>query len=62
MPRRNENCEVEETTKLEVLRATAHLGTAALDRGEFEEFADGSALVAYLNNVADDVLSGTEGS
>jgi antitoxin ParD1/3/4 len=57
-----ENREVEEATKLEALRAAAHLGATALDRGEFKEFADGSALVAHLNKVADDVLSGTEGN
>jgi antitoxin ParD1/3/4 len=57
-----ENREVEEATKLETLRATAHLGVSALDRGEFKEFADASALVAHLNKVADDVASGAEGN
>jgi antitoxin ParD1/3/4 len=57
-----ENREVEEATKLETLRAAAELGISALDRGEFKEFEDGSALLAYLNKLADDALSGTEGS
>jgi len=33
-----------------------------LDRGEFKEFADASALVAHLNKLADDVASGAEGN
>ncbi len=57
-----ENREVEEATKLETLRATAHLGVSALDRGEFKEFADASALVVHLNRLADDVASGAEGN
>ena len=44
------------------LRATAHLGVSALDRGEFKEFADASALVVHLNRLADDVASGAEGN
>lgn len=55
-----ENREVEEATKLEALRAAAKLGVSALERGEFKEFADASALVAHLNKLADDVASGTE--
>ena len=46
-----ENREVEEATKLEALRAAVQLGVSALDRGEFKEFADASALVAHLNKV-----------
>jgi antitoxin ParD1/3/4 len=57
-----ENREVDEAMKLRALRAAAELGAAALDRGEFKEFADGSALVDHLNMVADKVLSGTEGN
>jgi antitoxin ParD1/3/4 len=57
-----ENREVEEATKLEALRAAAQLGISALDRGEFKEFADASALVAHLNQLADNVLSDTEGN
>jgi antitoxin ParD1/3/4 len=57
-----ENREVEEATKLEALREAAQLGISALDRGEFKEFADASALVAHLNKIADDVLSGTGGN
>jgi antitoxin ParD1/3/4 len=57
-----ENREVEEATKLEALRAAAQIGVSALDRGEFKEFADASALIAHLNKLADEVLSETEGN
>ena len=53
-----ENREVEEATKIETLRAAAQLGVSALERGEFKEFADGSALLAHLNKLADNVASG----
>jgi antitoxin ParD1/3/4 len=49
---------VEEVMKLEALRAAAQLGISALDRGEFKEFADGSALRAHLNQLADNVVLG----
>jgi antitoxin ParD1/3/4 len=52
-----ENQEVEEATKLAALRAAAQLGVSALARGEFKEFADGSALVAHLNTIADKAVS-----
>jgi antitoxin ParD1/3/4 len=55
-----ENREVEEATKLEALRATAKLGVSALERGEFKEFADASALIAHLNELSDEVASGKE--
>jgi antitoxin ParD1/3/4 len=57
-----ENLEVAEATKLETLRAAAQLGTASLDRGEFKEFADASALIAHLNNIGDKALSDPEGN
>jgi antitoxin ParD1/3/4 len=53
-----ESREVEEATKLETLRAAAQLGVSALDRGEFKEFADASALLVHLNKLADKVTSG----
>ena len=53
-----ENREVEGATKLETLRAAAHLGASAFDRGEFKEFVDASALVVHLNKLADDVAAG----
>ena len=53
-----ENREVEEASKLEALRAAAKLGASALDLGAFIEFADASALVAHLNKVADETMSG----
>jgi antitoxin ParD1/3/4 len=51
---------VEQAMKLEALRAAAQLGITALDRGEFKEFADGSALIEHLNKLADNVLSGAD--
>ena len=53
-----ENREVEEATKLKALRVAAQIGASALDRREFKEFADASALVAHLNKLADATLSG----
>jgi len=48
-----EDREVAEAQKLEALRAAVDLGLAALDRGAFKEFADASAMVAHLNDLAD---------
>jgi antitoxin ParD1/3/4 len=49
---------VRETIELKRLRAEAQLGIAALDRGEFKDFVDASGLVAHLNKLAEDILSG----
>jgi hypothetical protein len=38
--------------KLEALRAAAQRGISAFDRGEFKEFPDADALVAYLKTIA----------
>ncbi len=57
-----ENREVEEATKLEALRSAAMVGVSALERGEFKEFADASALVAHLEDVAKRVAAGTAGA
>ena len=54
-----ENREIEEATKLQALRQAAALGVSALERGEFTEFADASALVAHLNDVADRIVAGS---
>ena len=53
-----ENREAEEAAKLEGLRTAAKVGTSALDRGEFKEFPDASALTSHLNSLADSILSG----
>jgi len=53
-----ENREVEEARKLEALRDAADVGISALNRGEFKEFADASAMVAYLSAAADQQLNG----
>jgi antitoxin ParD1/3/4 len=55
-----ENREVEEATKLEGLRAAARVGIGALDRGQFKEFADASALVGHLNKLGDATLGKSE--
>jgi antitoxin ParD1/3/4 len=51
-----ENREVDEATRLEALRTAADLGTDALDRGAFKQFADASSLIAHLSRVADKTL------
>jgi antitoxin ParD1/3/4 len=48
-----EDREADDAAKLEALRAAAQMGAGALERGEFKEFADASALVAHLNANAD---------
>jgi antitoxin ParD1/3/4 len=53
-----ESREVEAAAKLEGLRRAAALGVAAFERDEFTEFADASALVAHLNDVADRIAAG----
>src|ERR1700677_2984448 len=53
-----EDREVEEARKLEALRAAADLGISALNRGEFKDFADASAVIAHLNKLADRQLAG----
>jgi antitoxin ParD1/3/4 len=54
-----EDREVAEAQKLEAIRAAVDLGLAALDRGAFKEFADASAAIAHLNDLADQQLAGT---
>jgi antitoxin ParD1/3/4 len=53
-----ETREAEEAAKLEALRAAAQVGFNALDRGEFAEFSDASALIAHLDRIADKFASG----
>ena len=55
-----ENREAEVAAKLEGLRSAARVGAEALERGEFKEFANASALVEHLNILADTVLAGPE--
>jgi antitoxin ParD1/3/4 len=47
-----EQRKIKNTAKLEGLRSAARSGMAALDRGDFREFADAHALVAYLGDLA----------
>jgi antitoxin ParD1/3/4 len=51
-----DNHEGEEAKKLACLRAAALVGTLALDRGAFKEFADASALIGHLDKLADAAL------
>ena len=52
-----EQREAEDAARLEALRDAARSGAAALDRGDFKEFADSDALVAYLDDLADRIVS-----
>ncbi len=45
---------------LDELRAAAQVGVEAIERGEYIEFADASELAAYLETLADEVLSGKD--
>lgn len=47
-----ERREADDAAKLEVLRAAAKVGTDALDRGDFREFATADALGDYLEALA----------
>ncbi len=51
-----ERREAEDAAKLVALREAAVVGVAALERGEFTEFSDVDALVAYLDEVAERVV------
>ncbi|MBM2812049.1 MAG: CopG family transcriptional regulator [Chloroflexi bacterium] len=53
-----ERREAEDAAKLAALREAAAVGVAALERGDFTEFPDADALVAYLDKVADHVIHG----
>jgi hypothetical protein len=53
----SEGKEAEEGAKLEILCAAAQLGAAVFDSGDFAEFSDTDAMIAYLENVAQQVCS-----
>ncbi len=53
-----ETREAEEKAKLDALRAAAQVGFDALDRGEFAEFSDASALISHLDRIADKAVAG----
>jgi antitoxin ParD1/3/4 len=54
-----EQREAEDAGKLKALRAAARVGVAALNRGEFKEFASIEDLSAYLNDLSEKVISRT---
>jgi antitoxin ParD1/3/4 len=52
-----EDREVEEARKLETLRAAVQAGELAIERGEYKDFSDVSAMTAYLDKLADGVAA-----
>jgi len=52
-----EQREAEDTSRLKALRAAARLGVGALDQGDFKEFRNTEDLQAYLNDLAEKVIS-----
>jgi antitoxin ParD1/3/4 len=56
-----ERREAEDAAKLEALRDAAKVGAAALDRGDFKEFATADALAAYLHDLAEPARSRAKG-
>jgi antitoxin ParD1/3/4 len=47
-----ETREAENAARLDALRQAARAGAAAIDRGEFTEFADAKSLARHLDRVA----------
>jgi len=56
-----EQREAEDTSRLKALRAAARLGVGALDQGDFKEFRNTEDLQAYLNDLAEKVISKAAG-
>ena len=52
-----EQREAEDAARLKALRAAASVGVGALDRGEFKEFKNTEEVNAYLNDLAEKVIS-----
>jgi antitoxin ParD1/3/4 len=52
-----EQREAEAARKLEALREAVRIGTEALDRGEYKHFESFEDLEAYLNDLAEKVIS-----
>ena len=50
-----------EAAKLDALREAARIGFEPMDRGEFKEFDSMKDLEAYLNQLAEKVISGAAG-
>ncbi|WP_315784696.1 MULTISPECIES: type II toxin-antitoxin system ParD family antitoxin [unclassified Bradyrhizobium] len=55
-----EQREAEDAARLTGLREAAQAGFAALDRGEFKEFATLDDLRAYLNGLSDKLINRAE--
>ena len=53
-----ERREAEDAAKLAALREATTVGVAALERGEFTEFPDVDALLAYLDEVTAPAIQG----
>jgi antitoxin ParD1/3/4 len=52
-----EQREAADAAKLEMLRQAAQVGSDAIARGEYVQFASGDELEAYLNQIADLVIA-----
>ena len=50
-----EDREVDETRKIEALRAAAQIGEQAIGRGDYKSFRDTQAMIAYLDKLAADI-------
>lgn len=51
-----EDRELEETRKIETLRAAVQLGEQSIARGEYKDFKDTQAMIRYLDTLAADVV------
>ena len=47
-----ETRESEEAARLEALRTAARVGTEALERGEYKDFADAASMAVHLDRIA----------
>jgi antitoxin ParD1/3/4 len=55
-----EQREAEDASKLSALKAAARVGLAALENGEFKEFADVDELQSYLHDLSEKLISRSE--
>ena len=56
-----EQREAEDAARLQALREAAAVGVAALDRGEFVEFAEPDDLIAHLDSLTEQAIRGRAG-
>ena len=53
--------DAEDAARLNALRSAARAGIAALEQGEFKEFADVDELRIYLADLSEKIISQTSG-